>query len=350
MIDDETLERAKKYPITDLAQRLGIEIKNNTCRCISPDHEDKHPSMSFVKEINIFKCYSCPFTGDTIKFVRTITNLGFRGAVELILNENSTQRTGYSVKPLKHPLKRQISDSREAGEKYSDIYNYFIDLLPFPDNDHYLVANRKISIDILKNNNIRNIPKKDDKYYYFNKLSKIFPKDKVKESGLFPIIFNCCAIIPFYKDDKIVYVQGITKPELRKEAKVYNLASIEMPVIYAPKTLGNEPIHICEGIITSLYFSTKGYNSIAIISGSNSPEKITSELIPYKNSEFIMCPDIDPIGLKVIESLHTEMLKHGFRCNSNYFNPMEFGRKFNLKTRDIYKIKDFNDLRNYIEK
>ncbi|KKL10141.1 hypothetical protein LCGC14_2558820, partial [marine sediment metagenome] len=139
-------------------------------------------------------------------------------------------------------------------------------------------------------------------------------------SGLFPIskkgypyfaFFNCCAVVPFYRDDKIVYLQGITRSELRdnKTPKVFNLTGIQKEELYIPKRLDQKPIHLCEGVITSLFFISQHLDSIAILSASKQLEKIIAELMPYKNREFILCPDVDAkaIGLEMFEKLKPEL-------------------------------------------
>lgn len=367
LIPDETRDRAKNYPIIELAYRLGIEVKGTVCRCISPSHEDKNPSMSFKIETNTFKCFSCGFHGDTIALVRKARYCEFIEAVEFILNENLNQPSASEQRAQKHPLKRNLSSPQEKGEKYADIYDYFINkLLLFSGESHYLIANRKISIEVLKQNNVKNITDQENRDYYFNELKKVFPEDRLISSGLFPIskkgypyfaFFNCCAVVPFYRGDKIVYLQGITKPELietkardeqKKTPKVFNLTGIQKEELYIPKRLDQKPIHLCEGVITSLFFISQGLDSIAILSANNQLDKIVNELSPYKNNEFILCPDVDPIGLEMFEKLKPELYKQGFEYNEKYFNPIDFARKLGVRGRKLYAIKDFNDLRHYM--
>ena len=68
---------------------------------------------------------------------------------------------------------------------------------------------------------------------------------------------------------------------------------------------------------------------------------------PYKERELVLCPDMDALGLKVMEKLKEEISKNGFKYDQKFFNPLDFGRKLNLRPRELYKIKDFNDLRFY---
>ena len=124
MIDDETVERAKNSPIIAIANRLVAELKGKLCRCLSPNHEDKNPSMSFKTETNTFKCFSCGFTGDTIALVRQARNCTFTEAVGFILNESLDQTSANRQNAQKDPLKHVLSDADKKGEKYADIYDY----------------------------------------------------------------------------------------------------------------------------------------------------------------------------------------------------------------------------------
>ena len=74
-ITDEKIEEAKAYPIENL-----IETKKHFSLC--PFHNDTHPS--FYTKNNYGHCFSCGWTGDTIKFVRERDNLSFREAINFL--------------------------------------------------------------------------------------------------------------------------------------------------------------------------------------------------------------------------------------------------------------------------
>ena len=54
--------------VVDLLQERRIEFKPSgrdyLVRCLSPDHEDKHPSMRIDNITGIFNCFSCGFKGN----------------------------------------------------------------------------------------------------------------------------------------------------------------------------------------------------------------------------------------------------------------------------------------------
>lgn len=42
----------------------GVTDLSRAFRCLNPDHEDRHPSMTFDRKANRVKCWSCDFTAD----------------------------------------------------------------------------------------------------------------------------------------------------------------------------------------------------------------------------------------------------------------------------------------------
>lgn len=71
-ITQETIARARQYPLIDL-----VKARGGMTPCIF--HTDKHPSMDIRK--NYYYCYSCGQTGDVIDFVMKKENLTFEQAI-----------------------------------------------------------------------------------------------------------------------------------------------------------------------------------------------------------------------------------------------------------------------------
>lgn len=75
--NDPKIKRAKEYPI----RKLLNEPTANVIRCISPDHEDKNPSMQITG--NFAYCHGCGATFDAIEILRLQKpELSFKEAVE----------------------------------------------------------------------------------------------------------------------------------------------------------------------------------------------------------------------------------------------------------------------------
>ena len=64
--------------VVDLLQERRIEFKSSgrdyLVRCLSPDHEDKHPSMRIDNITGVFNCFSCGFKGNIFKMFGAPSN------------------------------------------------------------------------------------------------------------------------------------------------------------------------------------------------------------------------------------------------------------------------------------
>ena len=64
--------------VVDLLQERRIEFKPSgrdyLVRCLSPDHEDKHPSMRIDNITGVFNCFSCGFKGNIFKMFGAPSN------------------------------------------------------------------------------------------------------------------------------------------------------------------------------------------------------------------------------------------------------------------------------------
>jgi len=64
--------------VIDLLQERRIDFKGSgrdyLVRCLSPDHEDKHPSMRIDTITGIFNCFSCGFKGNIFKMFGAPSN------------------------------------------------------------------------------------------------------------------------------------------------------------------------------------------------------------------------------------------------------------------------------------
>lgn len=81
-------ERARQYPICDLAANLGLNPKragrNYVILC--PFHEESNPSCFLYPESNTYYCFGCHAHGDVIKFYMDVTGKGFSEAVNYLGN------------------------------------------------------------------------------------------------------------------------------------------------------------------------------------------------------------------------------------------------------------------------
>jgi len=253
-----------------------------------------------------------------------------------------------------------VSDFKELGEKYSDVYSYFLDLLPFPDENHYLVKDRCLSIKVLKENNIKAI-QKEKTWDYVNSLLKVFTEDKLCKSGLLVqnknnkgyhlFFWQSCADFPFYKEREICYLQGLTSPELRdRNGKTKNLYSgIKKPSFYFPKSfesfnLKTDTIHITEGVIDVLSALSMQYKSIGIIDIGTKDYK---DFDKVKESHIALVGDADAAGFEAKVNIYNHLQTNGFNVQS--LSVFILAKRL-AKQSNIESIKDINDVLKIITK
>ena len=78
MIDKFDIQKLRELDILQVADLLGMGLRNKRALCIH--HDDHHPSLAFNVKKNTCHCYSCGFSADTIGLVRERLNLGFSEA------------------------------------------------------------------------------------------------------------------------------------------------------------------------------------------------------------------------------------------------------------------------------
>ena len=78
MIDKYNIQKLRELDILQVADLLGMGLRNKRALCIH--HDDHHPSLAFNVKKNTCHCYSCGFSADTIGLVRERLNLGFNEA------------------------------------------------------------------------------------------------------------------------------------------------------------------------------------------------------------------------------------------------------------------------------
>ena len=59
------LTRLKEHLPDFLSREMGIS-PNRKFHCLSPQHQDRHPSMSYYEAGQCVKCFSCGFTADLL--------------------------------------------------------------------------------------------------------------------------------------------------------------------------------------------------------------------------------------------------------------------------------------------
>lgn len=350
---EELIQQAKDRPIKELAEELGFEIdRSSQAECFG-GHDTKSKSLTFYESTNSFHCFGCGKHGDCIQLTIEVQKCSFPKAVEYLTGQATSDKTWQLPKrAIKQP------SNKTTGESFSDIYDYFLSLLPYPAADSYLRKERCLSGAVLEANGIRHIPAPDDRYFYQNKLLAVFPEERLLDSGLLALskkgypyfhFFDCDFVFPFFRNDQPIYLQGVFSDRTRKYKNLP--ANIKKPNFYLPKKLlEKENCLIAEGVITCLYFLGFKESAIAVLS-ANIDENAVEELLPFKNDHtFFACPDIDRAGKKAADTLLNLLFSKGFKYNPELLNARDIGRLRKVPEHELLKIKDFNDLRDHLPK
>ena len=89
-MSNNLLQQIKQIKISSIISNyLQINKKGRNYFAICPFHNDKNPSLVISDEKNIFKCFTCNVSGDSISFVKKFKNLNDREAIkEIAINNN----------------------------------------------------------------------------------------------------------------------------------------------------------------------------------------------------------------------------------------------------------------------
>ena len=124
------LDGLRQIPILEVAERLGIRIKGKKALCFS-GHDTK-PSLSFLPEKNIWKCFGCGLRGSSIDLVMHVKEVNFKGAIDWLSTSFGIRIGAYqpvnvaSSKRLRSPISQV---SKPQDRKYvprPDIYAWFL--------------------------------------------------------------------------------------------------------------------------------------------------------------------------------------------------------------------------------
>jgi len=98
---NDDIKKLRDLPIESVAERLGLKVKMHKSLC--PFHEDRHPSLSFDRRRNMFKCWACGASGDTIDLAMKVLNVEFVDACKWLADEHNVIVTEYvpQLKPVK---------------------------------------------------------------------------------------------------------------------------------------------------------------------------------------------------------------------------------------------------------
>lgn len=111
-------EVKEKSDIADVANAIGLNLNRHN-KCLCPFHNEKTPSFSVCSKRQLFKCFSCGQSGDSIALVSKIKGLS---SYESSLYIDEILNLGIQIKDNKSTFNnKKIKDNK--GDKISNYNN-----------------------------------------------------------------------------------------------------------------------------------------------------------------------------------------------------------------------------------
>ncbi|MEJ6460338.1 toprim domain-containing protein [Fusobacterium polymorphum] len=328
-------EKAKEF-LEEYLQRKGINTKE-LFRCISPNHEDKNPSMSFYAKKNKCTCFACGKNYDIFDLVKMEYGLKtfpeqLRKVEEFMKNPDLIEdinKTIYSKKNISIELGNNIEKNKSISNKKSVLDpnnpNDIERIIKYQNYIKYCMSNLKECDYLTK----RGISEKIQKEYHIG----YDPNFKYAS-------FNKAIIIPTYYGCLTARnIDDSSKDRLRKlgNAQIFHYDRIK-------ENPGKE-FYIVEGEIDALSIAEAGKKAIAL--GSvNEINLLVNKLKEDKfENKFILMLDNDEIGKKTQEMLYTKLKEIGINVEKSdilgkYKDPNEFLMKDREKFLSLFQEKE----------
>ena len=100
MLDRFDIQKLQDLPIEQVAGALGLSVSHHKALC--PFHADKHPSLTFHRGRNRYRCFVCDAHGGTIDLVMRYLNKPFLEACKWLSEEHSVPVVSV-VEPVEAP-------------------------------------------------------------------------------------------------------------------------------------------------------------------------------------------------------------------------------------------------------
>lgn len=194
-VDRESIDKFKSMLPDYLQQKHGINI-NDFFNCLNPNHEDRHPSMSYWNKHEVCKCFSCGTSYDIFELI------GLDYGVESFKEKLEIADKLY---PNISNIVFKKFDVVEADNNVIDFTNYFQKCINKLYKTDYL-NERKINPELLKKYNVGFDEKREMVVFPINKncyfARSVTGDGKIKSKGT-SYLWNENLI---NNDNKLIYI------------------------------------------------------------------------------------------------------------------------------------------------
>ena len=300
MISKEEMLRTKeqaKGMLEWYLQSQGINTNKNFS-CLSTDHSDSNPSMTFNKSTNTVYCFGCGEHGDIFDVIRMqygIPKNDFKTIFETtyrVLGINTENFHTTENKRVTAPPKKKIEKTETKSEELN-LSSFFKKAESLIDKTDY-AQKRGLTDEVIKRFHLGFDPE------WINPKLNEETKKKVKPSPRL--------IIPTSEHS---YLARNTKENLTESEKKYSKMKVGKIKIFNEETLhkSQKPIFVVEGEIDAMSVIVAGGEAVALGSASNVDLFIAECKKNPPKVPLILCPDNDEAGKKAMTKLGTGLQK-----------------------------------------
>lgn len=313
---NELIENLKKYTLQYAIENGVVLENNNFVRCLSPEHEDKNPSMSYWEEANVFHCFSCNATYDIFNLANLFEGKPLNGPE--FIEENVFYLAKRYGEPYEH-LKKTLSPEDMKRYIFFQTMKTFAEYVSKNRNSDFLKS-RKITEETASKLQIGSVKSYDDCINFL--LSKGCNESIIKEIGITNFKVNENKMIFIIKDEygrPVSFVSREMSGDLNQPKYINGNATIifdKSKIFYLWSDIKKEynsmqTCIIVEGYIDAITAYQYGYRQIiAIGSASFTDDHIKIIEKNPKIEKVAIALDNDTTGKLRMESLIERLKSH----------------------------------------
>ncbi len=325
------LDELNQVSILQIAEDLGLDVKRH--RMVCPFHEDDTPSLVLYPHTNSFYCFGCAKTGNGISLYSEIKKMDIKSTIQEMAVEyipDFQQNKNFTKKKIPTSNLFDVAEIRriQAKEKpteeiHSQIYESFRDFcLQQKSNElsqkalEYL-KQRGFTEKTIKEFRLFAIKDYTEVTWY---LKQRFSTLDLQESGLYNqrnnlIFYSHALIIPYYREGRIVYLQGrvIGKPPegTNRYCFLNNQPLTLFNADVLKKTKTDETVYITEGAFDCMRLVQEGKTAVSL-GTANIFKREWAKLFKRVNVVFYL--DNDKAGHKAAEELEKIFTHFNISC------------------------------------
>ena len=314
------LEEIKRIPILAVAKELGIALRNGSCRCPLPGHDDRSPSFLVNAITNTWRCYACDVSGSVIDLVMRMNDWDFGRSVAWI---RARYLSGGTV--LRPTLNRRARVNQGGSVVNADyrpdpeLYGWVMERCPLGPEGIAYFDGRAISEATLRAFRSGQV---SDRAHLAESTVAAFGFVRVQAAGLLTKRSSPCrpvcvfpsgsVVFPFLRAGECQYLQA--RLIIGSGARRWiNLSGIHSPTFNADVLDNPSAVNVvlCEGISDTLSAAEMGRNAIGLLGAGASFSDEDAALLRRK--DVYVVADRDKAGQRMGTRLHGQLARLGVR-------------------------------------